>query len=544
MADPTVTDVLCVGAGLGGLVAALTAHELGFRAMVSEKTSKLGGVTATSAGQIWVPGNHLQSAAGVQDSWQLGAEHITAVGAGTADRERLDALLQRAPRVAQFLEAATSMRWRLISCADYYAGVAPYGLTFGRYLEANATSVADLGQWQHRLRRGLMFPDRMSFEEFLAMRRSGVEVAPDELAAREAADIRYGGAGLMAHLVRAVVERGVPVATDATVTSLQRHSSAGWVVRVSNPAGEHELVVHGGIVLATGGYDRSLEMVRSRDHIAEFGTLAHAGITGDSLRLAGVLGAQTSTNQKPFMLGFQVPGEADEEGQPLWRVVSPQANSVLVNDRADRFVNELHYPAVTQAVLAVDGRLQRRPNSPTFFICDAGYLQRFGIGGTFRDDELPPQVRKANTLDELARQFGLDEARLHQTISRFNDFSRTGRDRDFARGESVFERRFLPQDLSVSDLLGTITTAPFYGLTLTPVGMGFANTGLVGNIHGQILDWNDEPIPGLYGAGNTLAMSEIGSGYQSGFANTRGMVYGYSSACHIVERMTSPLSNA
>lgn len=537
MTDPMIADMLCVGAGFGGLVGALTAHELGLRPVVVEKTSKLGGVTATSAGQIWVPGNHLQSGAGVSDSWQVGADHIDAVGAGTADRGRLDALLQRAPEVARFLEATTGLRWSLISCADYYAGVAPHGLQFGRYLECSSASGADLGEWQHRVRRGLMFPDRMSFEEFLAMRRNGIHLAPEELKARDVADVRFGGAGLMAHLVRAVHERGIPILTDASIENMRRHSGAEFVVELSTPGGRVDIEVRGGVLLCTGGYDRSDEMVRTRDHIGEYGTLAHAGITGDSIRLAGAFGAQTATNQKPFMLGFQVPGEIDEEEQPVWHVVSPQAGSILVNDQAQRFVNELHYPAVTQALVTVDGRLQRRPNTPAHFVCDSGYFKQFGIGGILDESELPALVQRADSLAELAQRLGLDAEGLERTVNRFNGFWESGRDEDFARGESLFERRFLPQDLSISDLLGTVSAGPFYGATLTPVGMGFANTGLVADIHGQVLDWNDEPIAGLYGAGNTLAMSEIGSGYQSGFANTRGMVYGHAAARRIAERL-------
>jgi hypothetical protein len=39
-----------------------------------------------------------------------------------------------------------------------------------------------------------------------------------------------------------------------------------------------------------------------------------------------------------------------------------------------------------------------------------------------------------------------------------------------------------------------------------------------------VLDWTDEPIPGLYGTGNAVAYTEIPFGYQDGYANTRNVV--------------------
>jgi succinate dehydrogenase/fumarate reductase flavoprotein subunit len=49
-------DVLAIGAGMGGMRAALVAALHGFEVLLCEKTGQVGGTTATSAGTVWIPG--------------------------------------------------------------------------------------------------------------------------------------------------------------------------------------------------------------------------------------------------------------------------------------------------------------------------------------------------------------------------------------------------------------------------------------------------------------------------------------------------------
>jgi succinate dehydrogenase/fumarate reductase flavoprotein subunit len=58
--DATTVDVLVVGAGAGGMTAALVCALQGLDALLCEKSDQVGGTTATSAGTIWVPGTRHQ----------------------------------------------------------------------------------------------------------------------------------------------------------------------------------------------------------------------------------------------------------------------------------------------------------------------------------------------------------------------------------------------------------------------------------------------------------------------------------------------------
>ncbi len=52
-------DVISIGSGGGGLCAAITAHAHGASALVLERADQVGGVTAYSMGEVWIPGNHI-----------------------------------------------------------------------------------------------------------------------------------------------------------------------------------------------------------------------------------------------------------------------------------------------------------------------------------------------------------------------------------------------------------------------------------------------------------------------------------------------------
>ncbi len=154
--DSTV-DLVIVGSGGGGMVAALTAADAGASALVLEKQERVGGSTAMSGGIVWVPDNPVMRAAGVQDSYEDGMAHFEAVvgDVGPASSfERRHAFLTAGPEMVSFLQERGV---RFVHCpgySDYYSS-AKGGHENGRGIEPVPFDGRALGEWLEKLQPGL-----------------------------------------------------------------------------------------------------------------------------------------------------------------------------------------------------------------------------------------------------------------------------------------------------------------------------------------------------------------------------------------------------
>src|SRR3954471_2353546 len=72
----TSVDLLIVGSGGGGMVAALAALDAGIEPLVVEKQDLIGGSTGMSGGMVWLPNNPLMVADGIPDSHEDGLAYF------------------------------------------------------------------------------------------------------------------------------------------------------------------------------------------------------------------------------------------------------------------------------------------------------------------------------------------------------------------------------------------------------------------------------------------------------------------------------------
>lgn len=115
---------------------------------------------------------------------------------------------------------------------------------------------------------------------------------------------------------------------------------------------------------------------------------------------------------------------------------------------------------------------------------------------------LPPP-----TLAELADKAGIGSAGLKATAVRFNQMVRAGHDDDFKGGDTTYDNFYMWGDMAYDPphrTLGVIEQGPFYAVKMEAGALGTAG-GPKSNVDAQVLDWRDEPIPGLYAAGNAMA---------------------------------------
>jgi 3-oxosteroid 1-dehydrogenase len=126
---------------------------------------------------------------------------------------------------------------------------------------------------------------------------------------------------------------------------------------------------------------------------------------------------------------------------------------------------------------------------------------------------------------------GINEKGLLATVQRFNRFAQSGKDEDFQRGESAYDRYYGDPSHQPNPCFGPLTEPPFYGTRLYPGDIG-TKGGVVTNEKSQVLDAQGHWITGLYAAGNNSA-SVMGNSYP-GPGSTLGpaLTFGYVAARH------------
>lgn len=90
-------DVVVLGSGAAGLVAAIAAADSGASVALIEKSDLIGGTTSMSGGIIWMPVNHLQAPAGIADSREQALAYLNALSLGQIDSDMAATLVDTGP---------------------------------------------------------------------------------------------------------------------------------------------------------------------------------------------------------------------------------------------------------------------------------------------------------------------------------------------------------------------------------------------------------------------------------------------------------------
>jgi 3-oxosteroid 1-dehydrogenase len=525
-------DFVSLGGGVGGLSGAVAAHEAGLQALVVEKSAKVGGVAALSLGQLWVAGNHVAAREGIQDDWKKGLDYIRWMGGGYGHEDLAETLCRNAPDVIRWFEEKARVKWIVYKdYPDYFYPMGAGSVPSGRYLEVAPIAASELGGWAAKTRKGRQAT--LTNEETHGANAAALS------ATRQQGDVRTMGAGLGAYLTRACLDRKIPLMTEAVTDELVREGDrvTGLVVR----QGGRTLRIRArrGVLIAVSGYDWTPAFTHSYDVRPGSGTLTHPATTGDHLRLAGILGAQVlSISARPQWVGLNFKsGVTDEEGLPVYRSISTRNPFIImVNRHGRRFCDESWGPSYVGALSHTDIAAPGVANQPFWAVFDAAHQRRFPMRKSATDASLPEGVLQANSLAELARLAGIDADGLVAQVAEFNRHAVKGEDPAFARGTRPQGRANGDPTHKPNPNLGPLTEAPYYAVKLEAASIGIPTAGLVGDTQARVLDWRDRPIEGLYVAGNSMAMLDLGVGYNSGLGNTRGMVFGYLAAKHAAGR--------
>ena len=120
MSIPEETDVLVVGAGMGGMCAALFASQRGLRVLLCEKTDMVGGTTATSAGTVWLPGASSNRSEGLKS-----AEAYLDAEIGNRGSRKREVFLQTCGEALAALHKHTDVKFRSVQPHPDYHPASP-----------------------------------------------------------------------------------------------------------------------------------------------------------------------------------------------------------------------------------------------------------------------------------------------------------------------------------------------------------------------------------------------------------------------------------
>jgi tricarballylate dehydrogenase len=184
---------------------------------------------------------------------------------------------------------------------------------------------------------------------------------------------------------------------------------------------------------------------------------------------------------------------------------------IVVNAAAERFYDEGEdfWPKR----YAIWGRLvAMQPGQRAYSIIDAKAVGRF----------MPPVFpgERTHTLEQLARQLGLDERAFMQTVAAYNAACREGR----------FDHALLDDCATVglsppkTHWARPLDTPPFFGYALKP-GVTFTYLGVKVDERAAV-HFAGRPSANLFAAGEAMAGNVLGKGYTAGVGMTIGTVFG------------------
>lgn len=533
-------DLVVIGGGLGGLVAATRGRALGLDVVVLEKSQYLGGVAAYSGGIVWVGNNHLGAKEGFEDSFEESAAYLNFISGDNDpnyDHELRDRLVNASPEIIRYFTEDVGVPFSVIGRADQYFPDAPGSARGGRSLEVVVEGLS-LGDWRAHIRPSAHYEIGLSQrEEFEhGQLRGDAGELSGLLAERQAEDVLTFGQGLVAGFLKAgIVDGGAEVFLKVDVGQLTQHMG-----RVTGAVGtidgqQWEFKARLGVLLATGSYGSHPDAARM-EGLPALKEQSPPILHGDALRLAGPTSAAVTRAGITFTsLGFPSASKTHPgSDEPLYHPVYASLafpHCVIVNDKGQRFGDESHYGTFINDMQAFDAHKKTFPNYPAFMVMDDRYRQKYPLAHLKEWPEA--DLVKADTIQELAEQLGISIDGLVAGVDRYNAFVEQGHDDDFARGQHGFVRRKLgAADGDPNPTLGKLECAPYWGVRLEPVGVGIYSMGLQIDRHARAVDREGNPVLGLYVTGNAAAYTEILHGYEGGLANLRNIVYSYLAVSH------------
>ncbi|GAA4037863.1 FAD-dependent oxidoreductase [Arthrobacter methylotrophus] len=455
-------DLVVIGSGIAGQTAAASAAEAGLSVALLEKTGNLGGSTAMSGGFFAFSGTDEQAAANVDDSAELFLKDMQESGGGASD----PALL-----VTYLAHQSETYNWLKHQGVEFRALEISSGQSAPR---SHNSSITDVLAILHR--------------NFTS----------------------HGGETRLNHRANRLIREDSGKVTGVVVQS---------------PDGEAVFRSRGGVVLATGGFSRGTDLLRTfaPEALAAI-PYGGKGNTGDGLKMAWKLGA----GMADMAYVTATYGSHPDTGEEFHELLTAYyMGAIVVNTAGKRFMDE------SQSYKVLGREVLKEADGLGFQIFDAKIRAKSHPGIPLNDIDMLESighVHKADTLEELAVMAGIDPSALMETVARYNSSIASGQADDAGRTNLCN---------GVGELL-PLDQAPFYAYPAKAL-MTTTYCGVTINTDGQVVDIDGDVIDGLYAIGEVTGGFH-GAAYMTGTSLGKGAVFGRIVARHAAT--TLPLVRA
>jgi succinate dehydrogenase/fumarate reductase flavoprotein subunit len=550
-------DVLIAGSGAAGLACAFAARSMGLNVVVTEKASVIGGTTAWSGGEIWVPCNSYMPGAGIEDSRTAAIQYLQASAEGRADPTRISAYVDTAAEALDYFVSKGAMQVEIMADAPDYFDNLPGAHKGGRTLRMVPFDGRQLKQDFRKLRDPLL-----AGQIFGGLSVAREDIAHLQAMGRSARSLFYVGRLLFSHalqrmgglhrgarttmgnamiarLYAKLREHNVPIWLSSPLSALQVSDGAVGGAVVATPDGPVEVIVRCGVVLATGGFSHEAarraelypHVARGQAHVA----LPPKEVAGEGIAIAmqagGRLHGQTTDPAAWTTVSSRVSAQEALQVPHFGDKAKPGIIAVLQNGK--RFANEAsNYHDFCRALINVS---KHAKEATAYLVADHRALRRYGLGrvGPF-PSRLGPHLRcgylfKGNSLQELAKQISVDVPTLAATVERFNVMAREGVDQEFQRGNSAFDRAAGDAAQHPNPCMAPLEQGPFYAIRIQPGNLS-TFLGLDTDAEAAVRDDQATSIQGLYALGADAEAVTGGSYPAAGITLGPALTFAYIAA--------------
>ncbi len=543
-------DFVVVGSGGGGMTSALVAKINGLDSIVLEKTEYYGGSTSLSGGGIWVPGNYLMDEAGIPDSIENGITYLEHTVGDRVPAVKREMYVTKANEMLLYMTKHSRLKFHIMQdYPDYYPEM-PGSTTGGRALEPLLFTGRKLGRMHKQMRPhpylvpGIVFTldDWLRFSMVRA--NPATFYRPAWFFLRNLFNVIFMrkhvtlGMALVGRLRMSLYEHEVPVWLNSALTDLVIEDGRVTGVEIEKNGIRESIRARKGVVLATGGFPKNREMREKyfKKPTTDEWTSACPGNTGDAINIGMKAGAAVDLMDDAWW----GPTSLIFGGPPLFLVFERSyPGAIIVDSKGKRFVNE-SAPYIEVVHAMYDKNSNDTVAIPSHFIMDHRFRSKyfFGLmppGMTPKKMIKQGHVLKAKSLEELASQAGIDPEGLAGTVASFNEFVRAGKDKDFKRGDSVYDRFYGDHGVKPNPCLAPLDKPPYYATKIYPGDLG-TKGGLATDEYAQVLKEDGAVISGLYAIGNTSS-SVMGTSYPGpGATIGPAMTFGYVAALHAAKK--------